>query len=336
MTLVTGASGLVGAHLLLKLVQKNVKVRALYRTESKLETVKRIFGYYVDNPDQIFDKITWMACDITDVPTLERAFENIEQVYHCAAYISFDPNHYKKLQKSNVEGTANVVNLCIEKAVNKLCYVSSIAAIGSKGSQPITETTEFNPTDASVYALTKNAAELEVWRGTQEGIPAVIVNPGVILGPGQWNQGSGTFFSKNSKPQKYFLPGGTGFVGIDDVVDSMMSLMESEISNERFILVSENLSFKEIQSRIAKAFGTKPPTKAIKQWQLELFWRLDWLRNKLVGSRRILSKAMTKSLQSEDTYSKEKIEMALGSTLRPLDDMITFCCSAYQQDNSSY
>lgn len=334
MILVTGATGLVGAHLLLKLVQRNEKIRAIYRSEHKLKQVKRIFSYYVENPDVVFADIDFMQCDITDVVTLEKAFDSVSKVYHCAAYISFDPNHFKKLQKTNVEGTANIVNFCVEKNIEKLCYVSSIAAIGADPKkEQITEDLEFNPTDANVYALTKNAAELEVWRGTQEGASAVVVNPGVILGPGQWKSGSGAFFSQNAKTKRYFLPSGTGFISIADVVDTMLGLMESDIVNERYILVAENLSFAAVQAKIAKAFNLPAATKSIKLWQLQLFWRFDWLRSKITGSRRILSKSMAKSFETFDTYSSEKIEKDLGIKLKPLDKIIEFCCAIYQKEN---
>lgn len=336
MVLVTGATGLVGAHLLLKLSKKHKKIRAIYRSEAKLAMVKRIFGYYVKDTESVFEGIDWMPCDITDVSALAMAFDSITKVYHCAAYISFDPTRFKNLQKTNVEGTANVVNFCITNQVEKLCYVSSIAAIGRNlNNEPITEATEFSGTDASVYALTKNAAELEVWRGTQEGVPAVIVNPGVILGPGQWKRGSGTFISQYAKPKKYYLPSGTGFVGIDDVVETMYYLMESDIKNERFVLVAENLTFKEVQSKIAKAFQIRPPSKRIKLWQLEVFWRFDWLRNKLTGSRRVLSKNTAKSFRNFDTYNSNKIEKVLGKRLRPIEKMIGFCCTIFLEENQA-
>lgn len=334
MTLITGATGLVGTHLLLKLVEEKEDVRALYRTESKLEEAKRIFGYYVENASEIFTKIQWLKCDITDLPALTKAFVGTKKVYHCAAYISFDPNNYKKLQKSNVEGTANVVNLCIENNVEKLCYVSSIATLGSStAKEPVTENSEFNAIDANVYALTKHDAELEVWRGTQEGVPAVIVNPGVILGPGHWLSGSGAFFSENARQRKYYLPGGTGFVGIDDVVNAMVTLMKNDVENERYILVAENLSYKEIQHRIASEFGLQPAKKPIKPWMLEFFWRIDWVRSKLSGSKRVLSKAMAKSLPIQTIYNSNKIETELNTKLNSIEGMITFCCQLYREEH---
>jgi len=336
MVLVTGATGLVGAHLLYALAQKKEKIRAIYRSEERLGQVEKIFGYYTANPKELTTIIEWVQCDITDVEKLRTAFDSIEKVYHCAAYISFDPSHLGKLQKSNVEGTANIVNLCIEHRIKKLCHVSSIATLGTpKKGGHIDEESEWNPMDASVYALTKYDAEMEVWRGTQEGVPAVIVNPGVILGPGQWHRGSGALFGHNSKKRSFYLPGGTGFIGVRDVVKTMLLLVESGIENERYILVSNNLSFKEVQSKIAKGFNLPPATIGVRPWQLELFWRWDWLKSTVTRSKRVLSRSVAKSLCKTDRYGNKKIREALGITFEALDEVISFSCASYLDDHQA-
>jgi nucleoside-diphosphate-sugar epimerase len=165
MILVTGATGLVGSHLLVQLLQENEEVKALFRSEKQIEKVKNVFAFY--NQTALFDKIKWVKGDITDIPSLEIAFENITHVYHCAALISFDPSDEDELRKINIEGTANVVNCCIDFGVKKLCHVSSIAALGTpkEHETTITEETEWNPEELhSDYAITKYGAEMEVWR----------------------------------------------------------------------------------------------------------------------------------------------------------------------------
>jgi Nucleoside-diphosphate-sugar epimerases len=170
MILVTGGTGLVGSHLLFSLLQDNQKVRATHRASSDLELVRNVFSYFTSEADVLFNKIEWVAANMTDIPALTDAFVGISHVYHCAAYISFNPKHYRKLKKSNVEGTANIVNLCLANRVQKLCYVSSVATLGrSENSELIDEGTAWNPEDInSVYAISKYGAELEVWRGSQE------------------------------------------------------------------------------------------------------------------------------------------------------------------------
>src|SRR5690606_140364 len=191
MILVTGATGLVGSHLIVKLLQENEEVKAIYREEKSLSAVKNVFQYY--NSESLFEKINWIKADITDIPSLEKTFEGIKKVYHCAAFISFDPNDKEKLMKINAEGTANIVNCCLDFKVEKLCYVSSVAALGDPTDKQhiITEETEYNPERLhNEYAISKYAAEMEVWRGFQEGLKVVIVNPGVIFGFGFPNNGS--------------------------------------------------------------------------------------------------------------------------------------------------
>ena len=275
MILVTGGTGLVGSHLLVHLIQKNETVRAIYRTEESFENVKRVFSYYTDSVDDLFVKIEWIKADITDVPSMIPVFENVSQVYHCAALISFDPKDYKEMRKVNIHGTAIIVNLSIDAGVKKLCYVSSIAAIGDEVHKEIVdEENEWNGNQNNHgYAITKYGAEMEVWRGSQEGVEIVIVNPGVILGSGFWNSGTGELFSQVNDGFQFYTEGVSGFVGVEDVVKPMIQLMESEIKNERFILVSENKSFKEILFLIADYLDKKRPSRKVKQWQAEIFWR---------------------------------------------------------------
>jgi len=183
MILVTGGTGLVGSHLLFSLVKAGTKVKAIYRNEDRILLTKKVFGYYSEEAESLFSTIDWVKCDLNDIPTLEIVFNGVTHVYHCAALISFDPNDAKELYKTNVIGTLNIVNLCIANGIKKLCHVSSIATIGNTtDGAPANETTEFNEALANVYALSKHQAEMEVWRGSQEGIEIVIVNPGVILG----------------------------------------------------------------------------------------------------------------------------------------------------------
>lgn len=309
MILVTGGTGLVGSYLLYKLTQTEEKVKATFRDKAKIEKTKHIFSYFTENIDVQFSKIEWVEAHLNNVPQLENAFVDIDYVYHCAALISFDPKDYYLLRQTNIFGTANIVNLCISNNVKKLCYVSSIATVGhTDKNELITEETHWNPEeDHNVYAITKYGAEMEVWRGTQEGLDAIIVNPGIILGPGFWNSGSGSLFKKIYKGLSHYTTGITGYVDVNDVINSMMGLMESPKINERYILVSEHVSFKDFAIKTAKALGVKPPTKEASHRVLQIAWRLDWLRQKLTGKRRRLTKKMTKTISRTSHYSSKKL-----------------------------
>jgi len=336
MILVTGGTGLVGSHLLFELVSTNENVRATYRREKTLARVKHVFSYFSDNAENLFDKIEWIESDINDIPKLQNAFKDITHVYHCAAFVSFEPDKYKTLRKINIEGTSNIVNLCVSNKVRKLCYVSSIAAIGHHNNveKLITETTAWNPEDDnSVYAITKYGAELEVWRGTQEGLDAVIVNPGIILGAGYWNGGSsGNLFKKIHKGMRYFVKGITGYVDAWDVVSAMHQLMKSTIKNENFILVAENLSFKTFQTKVSKSLQVEPPTKEAKPWLLAIAWRLDWLQFKLFGKRRSLSKQNAKSALSITKYDNSKLKNVFNFQPKSIDKSITEITKLYLKD----
>lgn len=334
MILVTGGTGLVGAHLLLRLLQDNASVRAIYREESNLKQVETVFSYYTEKASQLFDRIEWVLADINDIPALEIAFKEVDYVYHAAALISFDPKDYYKLKKTNALGTANIVNLCLSNAIKKLCYVSTIGAIGkSVEGQIATEENEWTSQDANVYGLTKHRAEMEVWRGSQEGLEVVIVNPGVIIGPGFWETGSGKLFTIAHEAKNYYPPGGTGFVTVNDVVKMMVELMVSNIVNQRFIAVAENLSYKEILTRMAIPLGKKAPSKKLRRWHLKLGRLFDYLKSLLIGSKRKLTKKAIDSLLHPETYDNRKIVAALDFEFESLEATLIFCCEKFKEEN---
>ena len=334
MILVTGGTGFVGAHLLFRLTSDKQQVRAIYRSEKKFAIVKRIFSYYSKDSETLFNTIDWVKADLNDVPSLVDAFKDITYVYHCAAFVSFEPDKFDLLQKTNIEGTANIVNLCVSNTIKKLCYVSSVAALGqSLNNEPITETSEWNNEIAhDVYAITKYGAELEVWRGTQEGVDTVIVNPGVIIGPGIWKYGSGSLIKTVHKGLKYYTSGSTGFVPIKSVVESMTNLMESSVKNERFILVSNNWSYKQFLTTCSIALGVTPPKKEAQNSLLQLGWRLDWLAHKLTGKRRRLTKHLTTALNTNTVYDNSKLKSHLDIDSESLDQTIAQISKLYLEE----
>lgn len=325
MILVTGGTGLVGSHLLYNLISTNEKVKAIYRTKKKLNNVKEVFSVYTDDYEILFNKIEWVEANLLDIPQLIEAFENITHVYHCAAFVSFDPNKFNILRRTNIEGTANIVNLCISNNIKKLCHVSSIATLGNTlDNTPITENTIWNPeNDNNVYAITKYGAEMEVWRGTQEGLDAVIVNPGVILGAGIWHKGTGNLFKKAHKGFKYYTTGTVALIDVIDVVNIMITLLKSDIKNERFILVSEHWPFKQFLQTLAKSVNGTSPKKIAKPWLLGIGWRLDWLKSLITGKRRKLTRHLCRSLISETNYSNKKIKETLNYNFKTINASIT-------------
>lgn len=322
MILVTGATGLVGSHLVLQLIMQDQAVKALFRKEKNKKNVLQVFEYY--QKTELFGKIDWIQADILDVPSLEIAFENVATVYHCAALISFDPKDEEKLRKTNIEGTANVVNLSIDFGVKKLCYVSSIAALGDLKDfeKVITEETEWNPeAHHSDYAISKYGAEMEVWRGHQEGLEVVVVNPGVILGPIFWSDGSGEIYQRVKNGLPFYTKGGTGFVSVTDVVKEMINLMQSTIKNERFVLVSETLSYQTVTDLIAEKLKVNTPKIHAKKWMTSIVWRLDGLLG-LFGKKRTLSKDMARTLHTIDYYDSSKVKESIGMEFEKIAEYI--------------
>ncbi|MEL0454944.1 NAD-dependent epimerase/dehydratase family protein [Flavobacteriaceae bacterium SZ-1-7] len=324
MILVTGGTGLVGAHLLFRLAEANEKVRAIYRNERKLDNVKSVFSCYTNNYEDIFDSIDWVKADILDVPSLTNALKGVNKVYHSAAFVSFEPDKYHLLRKTNIEGTANVVNLCVSHNIEKLCYVSSVATLGRPlKNEDATEETVWNPeSDNSVYGITKYGAEMEVWRGTQEGVDTVIVNPGVILGSGIWRYGSGSLFKKAHKGMKYFPSGTIGVVAVEDVVSIMIGLMDSSIKNERFVLVAENWAYKDFLQALAKSVNAQPPNKLATKTLLDIIWKLDWLNHKLTGKRRRLTRHLAEAISTEKRFNSIKVKNALNHEFQPIEESI--------------
>jgi len=335
MILVTGGTGLLGSHLIFRLLQTEKTIKALYRDEDKLNKVKEVFSYYTDNYNNLFDRVEWVKGDVLDLPSLDFAFENVDVVYHSAAIVAFDRSSEKLMNRVNIEGTANIVNLCLANNVQKLCHVSSIATLSKPvdGSE-VTEEDYWNPDEPnSGYAISKNGSEMEVWRGVEEGLNAVIVNPSIIIGPGFWGNSSGKLFTTVKNGMKFYTVGSTGFVGVNDVVDAMIELTNSEINNERFILNSENLTYKKVFSDIALSLGLTPPKIKAKNWMLSLAWKFDFLRVVLFGANQRLNRDSAKSAIKSNKFSSEKIKNELGLTFKPIDEVIKEVSEIFMKDN---
>ena len=330
MILVTGGTGLVGAHLLLRLTEGTTAVRALYRNPANLKKTKDLFAHY--GKQILFDTIEWVQGDITDIPSLEAAFIGVSYVYHCAAAISFDPSKEDLLRKVNIEGTANMVNCALDFGVTKFCHVSSIAALGDT-LQPgdiITEATDWNPERShNDYAISKYGAEMEVWRAWQEGLSVVVVNPGVIFGYGFWEQGSGAILHAVNRGQYFYTLGSCGFVAVEDVTTIMVQLMDSEISGEKFTVIAENLTYKELLDTVADGLGKKRPGMYSTRLLTSIAWRMDWLISKLLMRKRMLTRHMAQSAHATDVYDNSKVTKALHYKFTDLKAYLRALCASY-------
>jgi nucleoside-diphosphate-sugar epimerase len=331
MNLVIGGTGLVGSHLLLELLSNGEEVKVFARPSSMKNQVLKTFQYHTADADKYFNRLQWIAGDILDLNSIINALDGITHVYHCAAMVSFSPKNKNILLKNNVDGTANVVNACLRKGGLRLCFVSSIAALGhSEASENVTEAHMWKPNiKRTVYSLSKFKSEMEVWRGIEEGLEAVIVNPSVIIGPGNWESSSSAFFPLIYRGLKFYTNGVTGFVDVRDVVRAMVMLMKSPLKNDRFIVSAANVSFKELFYKIAFALNVRPPRYEATPAILQIASKLDGVKSLLTFSERKISEDTISAAVSKNHYNNSKLSSALGFNYRPIDQTINDCASMY-------
>jgi dihydroflavonol-4-reductase len=313
MILLTGATGLLGMHVLYDLTKAGHQVRALYRSEKRIDRVIRLFQFYDPvNYKALLEKVEWYLCEIDDLVELEGAFDGIDRVIHCAAMVSFRNDDFKKLVQINRYGTANMVNLSIKHGVNWFCHASSTAAVGKSPERDnlnIDESSKWlEDVEVSGYAMSKYLSEKEVWRGFEEGLPAVMVNPCVIFGPGDWDETSLTIFRAVDRGLKFYAPGSNAFVDVRDVSKRIMFLMQEQIVGERYLVVGENLSFKKMTSVIAHKMNKKEPNIAVPEWLMGFAWRLAAVFSFITGKPTALTKDATKSAFSNTSYSTAKMD----------------------------
>ncbi len=332
MIFVTGGTGLVGSHLLFSLAHSGKEIYALKRKNSSLENLHRIFKHYSNNAEGLLKKIHWVDGDIVNLEELGIYMNDVSEVYHCAALVSFDHSLRQEMMEINVRGTASVIDLCLQKGVNKLCFVSSISAIGPVGENGLANEESYwkNTKNASWYSWSKFNSELEVWKGMAEGLNVCIVNPSVILGLGSWSRGSGSLFSMIDRGQRFYTHGITGYVDVRDVVKAMIQLMNKEIFGERFILNSENLSYEEIFRMIASGLGKNPPDIKAGKYLTSMTWRVQKLWSAFTRHSPLLTKELARASQNRKAYSNEKLVKTLGLKFIPVAKSIQEICEAYK------
>lgn len=332
MILVTGGTGLVGSHILLNLSKEKKSFRALKREKSSLHITKKIFDHY--NASKLFEDIEWIKGDILDIPSLEESLELCDQVIHAAAMVSFHSEDVKEMYKINVEGTANVMNVSLSSNIQKVCYISSIAALGRNNTNKIIdEECYFTPSNKeNNYSTSKYYAEQEVWRAAQEGLNVVILNPSVILGPGDWNKGSSQIFQRSNQGLKYYTTGSTGYVDVIDVANCATILLESNIKNNRFIINSENLKYREVFDMLAENFGQPKATFKVTPILKEIAWRLEYLRSLITGKRSILTKETAQTAMRRSKYSTNKIQKEIGYDFISIKKSLKKYCHWYMSE----
>jgi nucleoside-diphosphate-sugar epimerase len=321
--LVTGGTGFIGAYIIKVLVEKNYKVRAI-RHSNKLP-------FFI--PAEIIEQVQWVNGDVMDIVSLDEAMQDIEAVIHSAAVISFFKKERKQMYQVNIEGTANVVNLALDHGVKKMVHVSSISAIGrTANGEQVTEEKKWMDSKLNThYGITKYKSEMEVWRGMGEGLNAVIINPSTVLGYGDWHNGSCAIFKNVYKEFPWYTEGINGFVDVEDVARTAVLLMESNISEERFIINSENCSFRKLFDTIADGFHKRHPHRKATSFLSGIAWRLEKIKSLLSGAKPLLTKETASVAQTKTYWSNDKIRTALPQfSFLPLEKSIVSACKKYQ------
>ncbi|MGB0522109.1 MAG: NAD-dependent epimerase/dehydratase family protein [Flammeovirgaceae bacterium] len=327
--LITGCNGLVGSHTARLILKNGGSVRAIKRPNSDLSMLQ-----------DIKDQIEWHEADVLDILGLDRAVEGVDYVIHAAAMISFSPKQKTMMHKVNVEGTANVVNACIRHEVKKLCYISSVGAIGrplKKHHLDETQKWEESPLN-SQYGLTKYLGEQEVFRGIAEGLDAVIVNPSIILGTGDWSKSSTQLFKYVWDKKRFYPRGAFNYVDVRDVADAVFKLIHSPKNGERFILCAGNVKYTDFFSQVAHTFNRVISYRVVKAWMGEVAWRWEKLKSWLTGREPLITKETVRSSAASITFNGTKVTQEIDFQYRKLEDSIAWICRYFEEKslNSSY
>jgi dihydroflavonol-4-reductase len=338
---VSGASGFLGSYVVCMLLEKGKSVRAFKRSQSSVREFEYIFQFYFGSltlaeQQQLLTQLFWVEADINDVPSLEMALEGISEVYHCAAIVSFIQKDRYRMMKVNVEGTANMVNIALQKGVSKFCHVSSIAALGrAKSGDMVDESTRWNASkNNSNYAVSKYKAEMEVWRGAEEGLNVVVVNPGVILGPGDWNKGSCKLFQLVWKGMPFYTEGVNGYVDVQDVARAMLMLTEQSKFNQRYVLIGKNVNMRWYLDTVAGWLGKRKPSIKVNKLMAQLAWILDGAKSFILGKRPSLTRETARASLNRFFYSSQKIEK-VGFSFTPMEQTIETTCKQFLKINQS-
>jgi dihydroflavonol-4-reductase len=328
--LVTGATGILGSHVALALLEKGRRVVATMRAGSDKTPVEALFRHY--GKQELLDRLEWREMDVTDYFSVEDALSGAARVYHCAGFVSFHAKDRKTLFRINELGTKHVVNASLLHGVKALCFVSSLATLRNPDVEGEFTEDVFWKTDGSEsdYAVSKYNAEREAWRGIEEGLNTVIVNPGILLAPGFWDRSSSMIFTRAYRGNRFYTEGNSGYIGARDCARIMIELIErQQFFGERFILVEGNYSYKDILSRIQTCFGLPAPSIKANAFMLKTGYYALSLLSFMRGKEPEISKAMIRSLQNRSRYSNRKLIDAIDPSLEKAPRLISTICDEY-------
>lgn len=321
--LVTGGTGFLGAYIIKNLVEKGHRVRALRRSSA--------LPFFIS--EAVWQQVEWVEGDILDVVSLDEAMEGVTGVIHSAALVSFSRSDRERMTQVNLEGTANVVNAAVEHGVQRFIHISSVAALGrTPKSEHVTEERKWEENSSNThYAVTKHRAELEVWRGFAEDLPGVILNPSTILGFGNWHHSSCAIFKNVYKEFPWYTEGINGFVGVEDVAEAAVRLLNSSLTEKRFIINGDNWSFQQLFNTIADGFGKRKPYRKATPLLGEIAWRLERAKHLFTDGKPLLTRESARVAHSRTQFNNAALLKALpGFSFTPLEAVIRDACTKYK------
>jgi nucleoside-diphosphate-sugar epimerase len=331
--LVTGGTGMVGAHLLHKLSGKGYNIFTTYRDKQSILKAEKIFSFYTDKYKDISDSINWIECDLTDRNMLKKLFSEVDCVINCAAVISFSPGDEKSVISSNIDIASSVVDSCLESDVKRLIHLSSIASLGDteNGEEHTEENIWKSSKNKSAYSISKFESEMEVWRGIYQGLNAIILNPSIIIGPGDWDSGSPSIIKQIDKGLPFYTNAYNGYTSVYHVTDAIYSALKGTEEGKRYIVSSDNLSYKDLIYTICNTLKRKAPGKLIKRWLFKPITFIGEVFNR-IGIRNKFNKQLEKSIFNSYFYNGTLITKELDFRYSDLKKDITTIVNIYLDD----
>lgn len=326
MIAISGANGLLGSFIVRKLIDEQKTFVALKRNGSDISLLS-----------DVTEKINWRNADILNPLSLDEALKGCTHLIHAAAVVSYNRRRADEIMEINTIGTRNVVNTCLEQNIKKLVHISSVAALGRQKDQTlIDEKNKWvdNPAN-SIYAKSKYRAELEVFRGQEEGLNTVTLNPSVILAPADWDRSSAQLFKYSWKKRPFYIDAYLNYVDVRDVAAVACDFLESNYTAERFIINAGNITFKSLFDKMAANFNVKSPRIRLSKKMLMLLAKVESVRSILVGSEPIITRETAQIADTRFFYDNKKIKKILNFEFQSIDNTLDWCCNYYNKKFNS-
>jgi len=317
---ITGANGLVGSFIAKKMMDERLPVAAIIRATSSLDSLN---GYT--------EKIIRREADVLDVPALIESLQGVDTVIHTAALVSFNPQRTKRIFDVNVEGTKNVVNACLTLGIPRLIHISSVTALGRvKGGHTIDEESKWVPSLLnSDYAESKYLAELEIYRGMEEGLDVALVNPSVVLAPTDWKKSSAQLFRYAWEENSFYTDGSLNYVDVRDVAEIVFRIYSSNPRGQKFIASAGVISYKDFFDRVGKRFNKKPPSVKVSRAAARLVATFEEIRSWLTGTEPMITRHTARMANETFHYNNQKAIDFLKMDFHPLEETLDWCCDQY-------